>query len=70
MICDNPVELPSFITMDGPRHLDQRKAVAPMFTPSHLSTPKGLIRERAGNVLDAPFPCISHSTLSIGCRSS
>ncbi|MCA6111196.1 cytochrome P450 [Bradyrhizobium cenepequi] len=53
MIRDNPLELPSFITMDEPRHSAQRKAVAPMFTPAHLSELAGLIRERAGNVLDA-----------------
>ena len=46
-------ELPSFITMDEPRHSAQRKTVAPMFTPSHLDELAGLIRERAGMVLDS-----------------
>jgi cytochrome P450 len=44
---------PSFITMDEPRHGPQRKTVAPMFTPSHLDQLAILIRERAGQVLDA-----------------
>jgi cytochrome P450 len=46
-------ELPSFITMDEPRHSAQRRTVAPMFTPTHLDELAGLIRERAGTVLDA-----------------
>ena len=46
-------ELPSFITMDEPLHSAQRKTVAPMFTPSHLDELAGLIRERAGMVLDS-----------------
>jgi cytochrome P450 len=46
-------ELPSFITMDEPRHSAQRKTVAPMFTPSHLDHLADLIRERAIRVLDA-----------------
>jgi cytochrome P450 len=44
---------PSFITMDEPRHGPQRKTVAPMFTPTHLDQLTILIRERAGQVLDA-----------------
>jgi cytochrome P450 len=46
-------EMPSFITMDEPRHTAQRKTVAPMFTPSHLDQLADLIRERAIRVLDA-----------------
>jgi hypothetical protein len=46
-------EMPSFITMDEPRHSAQRKTVAPMFTPSHLDQLADLIRERAIQVLDA-----------------
>jgi cytochrome P450 len=46
-------ELPSFITMDEPRHTAQRKTVAPMFTPSHLDQLADLIRNRAGKVLDS-----------------
>jgi cytochrome P450 len=53
MIRDSRLDLPSFITMDEPQHSAQRKTVAPMFTPSHLSEVAGLIRERAGKVLDA-----------------
>src|SRR6266404_5270725 len=55
MIRDVPLgyDWPSFITMDEPRHSAQRRTVAPMFTPTHLDELAGLIRERAGTVLDA-----------------
>jgi len=44
--------LPMFIMEDPPKHDDQRKVVAPMFTPKHLQELSALIRERAGNILD------------------
>ncbi|MBB5049711.1 hypothetical protein HNR60_004493 [Rhodopseudomonas rhenobacensis] len=44
---------PSFIAMDQPRHAEQRKTVSPMFTPEHLDELAVLIRQRAGQVLDA-----------------
>jgi cytochrome P450 len=43
---------PSFIAMDQPTHSAQRKTVAPMFTPTHMDNLAGIIRERAGQVLD------------------
>src|SRR5215469_10848677 len=43
---------PSFIAMDQPRHADQRKTVAPMFTPKHLDELAVLIRQRSAKVLD------------------
>ncbi|WP_027579767.1 cytochrome P450 [Bradyrhizobium sp. Ai1a-2] len=43
---------PSFITMDQPKHADQRRTVAPMFTPTHLNELANLIRERSAKVLD------------------
>jgi cytochrome P450 len=54
-IVDTPVgyEMPSFITMDEPRHSAQRKTVAPMFTPGHLDELASLIRERAGKLLES-----------------
>ncbi len=45
--------LPMFIMEDPPKHDDQRKVIAPMFTPRHLQTLETLIRERAGKILDA-----------------
>ena len=54
-IRDAPSDLrrPMFIAMDQPKHGPQRKTVAPMFTPSHLDQLAGIIRERAGQALDA-----------------
>ena len=54
-IRDAPSDLrrPMFIAMDQPKHGPQRKTVAPMFTPTHLDQLAGIIRERAGQVLDA-----------------
>src|SRR5246500_1563203 len=43
---------PSFISMDQPRHADQRKTVSPMFTPTHLDELAILIRQRSAKVLD------------------
>jgi cytochrome P450 len=43
---------PSFIAMDEPKHGEQRKTVAPMFTPEHLDMLANLIRERSADVLD------------------
>ncbi len=48
----SPFHLPMFIMEDPPKHDDQRKVIAPMFTPTHLQELKELIRERAGNILD------------------
>lgn len=44
--------LPMFIMQDQPVHDEQRKTVAPMFTPSRLATMGDLIRQRAGIILD------------------
>ena len=45
-------ETPMFIQMDPPEHDVQRKAVAPRFTQRSLLELEGLIRERAGGILD------------------
>ena len=50
---DSEFSLPMFIQEDPPKHDAQRKVVAPMFTPKHLQQLSGLIRERAGNILDS-----------------
>lgn len=44
--------LPMFIMEDQPKHDIQRKVVAPKFTQKNLQQFEGLIRERAGNILD------------------
>ena len=49
---DPTMSLPMFIMQDAPVHDDQRKVVAPMFTPRTLATFEDLIRTRAGDILD------------------
>ena len=44
---------PSFISMDPPRHDEQRKTVSPAVAPSNLQVLGPLIRQRAGDILDA-----------------
>jgi cytochrome P450 len=49
---DPQFDLPMFIQEDPPKHDNQRKVVAPMFTPRNLMDLEPLIRERAGKILD------------------
>jgi cytochrome P450 len=42
----------SFISMDPPRHDEQRKTVSPVVAPANLQRLEPLIRERAGIILD------------------
>ena len=44
---------PSFISMDPPKHDVQRKAVSPVVAPGNLHQMAPVIRERAGQILDA-----------------
>ena len=43
---------PSFITMDPPKHDEQRRVVSPIVAPANLANLAGTIRERAGRILD------------------
>jgi cytochrome P450 len=43
---------PSFISMDPPQHTDQRRVVAPAFTPSNLGALAGTVRAHAADILD------------------
>ncbi|MGH7024428.1 MAG: cytochrome P450 [Caulobacteraceae bacterium] len=43
----------SFISMDPPRHDEQRKTVSPVVAPTNLQNLAPVIRERAGVILDA-----------------
>ena len=43
---------PSFISMDPPRHDEQRKVVSPIVAPANLRNMEGIIRERAAKILD------------------
>lgn len=49
---DPMFHLPMFIMQDPPVHDDQRRVVSPSFTQAKLQELKGLIRERAGAILD------------------
>ena len=53
-ITDRPMEFrrSSFISMDPPRHDEQRKVVSPIVAPANLQNMSGLIRERTAQVLD------------------
>jgi cytochrome P450 len=52
---DQPKDLkrPSFISMDPPKHDEQRMAVSPVVAPVNLANMEGLIRERTARVLDS-----------------
>jgi cytochrome P450 len=52
---DTPVDYrrPSFISMDQPKHDEQRKVVSPVVAPGNLQRLSGTIRERTQRVLDA-----------------
>ncbi len=45
-------QLPMFIAMDQPKHDEQRKTVSPIVSPGNLALLEGVIRERAGKILD------------------
>src|ERR1700761_5326285 len=53
-ITDRPMEFrrSSFISMDPPRHDEQRKVVGPIVAPANLNNMSGIIRERVCKVLD------------------
>jgi cytochrome P450 len=46
------LERQSFISMDPPKHDEQRKTVSPAVSPGNLANMEGLIRERTARVLD------------------
>ena len=50
---DEDFILPMFIAMDPPKHDAQRKVVSPIVAPDNLAKLEGIIRERAGKLLDS-----------------
>jgi cytochrome P450 len=54
-IVDAPTQMrrPSFISMDPPKHDEQRKAVSPIVAPGNLSKLEATIRSRAIAILDS-----------------
>ncbi|MGE0622318.1 MAG: cytochrome P450 [Pseudomonadales bacterium] len=55
ILADRPsdFETPNFIGMDPPKHDQQRKAVQGVVAPRNLAELEGLIRQRAGAILDS-----------------
>src|ERR1700749_1889508 len=56
IVLPDPAEdftLPMFIAMDPPKHDVQRKTVSPIVAPNHLAQLEPIIRQRAGELLDA-----------------
>ena len=53
-ITDRPDDFrrPSFISMDPPQHTDQRRVVAPAFTPTNLGQLAQTVRAHAADILD------------------
>ena len=47
------IQLPMFIAMDRPKHTEQRRTVAPAFTPSEMARMGEEIRKRTGELLDS-----------------
>ncbi len=54
VLADRPkdFETTNFISMDPPKHDQQRKAVQGVVAPRNLAEMEGLIRQRAGDILD------------------
>jgi cytochrome P450 len=44
--------MPNFIAMDRPKHTDQRRSVAPAFTPSEMVRMSATVRQRTAEILD------------------
>ncbi len=55
VLADRPEDFQTrnFISMDPPQHDDQRKAVQGVVAPRNLAEMQGLIRQRAGDILDS-----------------
>ena len=53
-IADTPPEtsLANFIAMDAPGHTEQRKVVAPAFSPSQMLKQEALVRQRTRDLID------------------
>jgi cytochrome P450 len=71
-ITDRPMEFrrSSFISMDPPRHDEQRKVVSPIVAPANLNNMSGIIRERVCRVLDGlprnePFDWVKRVSIEL-----
>jgi cytochrome P450 len=50
---DQRIVMPMFIAMDRPKHTEERRVVAPAFTPGEMTRMSEEIRARTGEVLDS-----------------
>jgi cytochrome P450 len=50
---DQRIVMPMFIAMDRPKHTEERRVVAPAFTPAEMTRMSDEIRARTGEVLDS-----------------
>ena len=62
--------LPAFISMDPPKHDDQRRTVQGVVAPANLKELEGLIRSRAGVILDSlpineEFDWVKHVSIEL-----
>jgi cytochrome P450 len=71
-ITDRPMEFrrSSFISMDPPRHDEQRKVVGPIVAPANLNNMSSIIRERVCKVLDGlprgeTFDWVQHVSIEL-----
>ena len=71
-IFDAPAEqqLQSFISMDPPKHDEQRRTVVPAVAPANLAKMEDLIRSRTAAVLDGlprgvTFNCVQHVSIEL-----
>ncbi len=50
---DQKIVMPMFIAMDRPKHTEERRVIAPAFTPGEMDRMSGDIRRRTGELLDS-----------------
>jgi cytochrome P450 len=71
---DEPQFLPAFIAMDPPRHGEQRRAVAPAFSPGRLLAMAEQIRAWSAEILDQlpigqPFDWVDRVSIELTART-
>ncbi len=47
------IVMPMFIAMDRPKHTEERRVIAPAFTPTEMERMSSEVRQRTGEVLDS-----------------
>lgn len=67
---DAKIEMPMFISMDRPKHTEQRRVVSPAFTPSEMVRMSEEIRQRTSQTLDGlpwdqPFDWVDRVSIEL-----